>query len=187
MNTRRIIVIAWGVVAAAVLAWGAVAAFNGSLGATRAVRETVLANTQQSAVRESGAIRLHMLARDTKDARDQLDALTRTDVLSIANMIDDVGRTAGVKMKIGDVLSGPSTQTPAGPRAPALHDVVFLVEADGAFPSLMHAILLLEQLPLFSSVQDLELRRAPAAVSGAGGTWRASIHLRALSTTLIPS
>lgn len=166
--------------------------FGGSFRAELAARGAFIADARQSAARESNAIRLHMLARDTKDARDQLDALTRTDVLSIANMIEEVGKAAGIKVKIGDVLSGSSIQSPTVPSAPAdpnalaLHDTVFLIETDGSFPSLMHAVVLLEQLPLISSIQDLELRRT-SITSGGGGMWHATIHIHALSTTLIPA
>lgn len=146
------------------------------------------ADVQSISERGIAAIRLHSLARDTQNQRVQLDNLTRSDVIGVANMIDGIGKIAGVQLKIEGATPEPAVKKKGSNKtaeAPALSAVSFVVEADGTFASVMHAAALLESLPVLSSVQNLEFARS--LISSDSKSAKSSWHLTARIRVLIAS
>ncbi|GEM_PF-1076062 len=182
MKTRGITLGAWIAIAAAAAAWAAVAAFAWTIQAEMSTRSSQAADARNTATLEDATIRLHALARDTKDLRDQLDSLAQTDVLTVVNTIESVGQVTGVAVKIGDVV--PTAAAPAtDPNAPTLYEATFVVETDGSFQALMRTAALFEHLPLLSSVDNLELERVSSDPQGKSGTWHGTARIRVLSTS----
>ena len=130
--------------------------------------------------RQSASLRLHSLARETKSARDRLNSLTGSEVLGIANIIERVGKSTGVAVTIiGATQSAPSPKSKAP--APILHPI----EAEGSFASLMHTTQLLENLPILSSLQSLELNYVQTysdSVKTKKQAWRLSARIQVMTT-----
>jgi len=190
MRTNNIGTLALVAVAAAVAAWIAVFMYASWISAQQDALASQVTNVQSVADREIAATRLHALARDTQNQRTQLDGLTHTDVIGIANTIDSIGQIAGVKLNIGGATPGPAAQKASAGSVSTLHAVSFVVEADGTFSSLMHAASLLETLPVLSSVESLEFAHAllsTGAGSANSSAWHLTARIRMLTTADISS
>ena len=189
MNMRPITLFAWLAVAGAVIAWGAFSMFALNIMSQESAIRSHATDAEAITARESTALRLHALARDTKNERDRLDSLASAEVLEIADIIEGVGESAGVKVKIGGAVPEISSQQSAG-GAPSLSAIGFQVEAEGAFPAVMHAAMLFENLPVLSSVQSLELTRAQGGEVSSKTKiqlWRLSARIQVMPTADISS
>lgn len=177
-------------VIAALVAWVAVFMYAAWISAQLDANRSQAKDVQSSSEREIALIRLHALARDTENLRAQLEGLTRSDVIGVADTIDSVGRIAGVKLKIGGAIPESVGQKKGTNNPTVLHAVNFAVEADGTFASLMHAAELLETLPSPSSVQSLEFNHAPLSAddgSVKSTAWHLTARVRVLTTSDISS
>lgn len=189
MKTRKITLVAWGAVTAALAAWVLVAAFAWTIFTQESERSSLANDAEAIAARETAELRLHALARDTKSAREQMDFLAKTEILRIADMIEGVGKFAGVEIKISGASPEP-TQPQTNGKTPSPRAVDFLVETEGTFASLMHAAALLENLPAISSVQNLELERVQNYDSPAKNKtpfWRLNARVKVITTADISS
>lgn len=189
MKTRGTALIAWGAVGIAIIAWSMYGMFLSSIWSEHDARTLRMTDAQEAAARESTSIRLHALARDTKGLRDQLEGLAHVDVLDVANTIQNAGKLAGVKIKIGNVLSSSATQDDAQ-NPPALNEIDFLVEAEGSFAALTRATALFETLPIPSFLKSVELERELSSNSESkeqDGMWRMMAHILVLSSSNISS
>lgn len=194
MKTRSTTLITFAAMAAALIAWGAFAMFAQNVVGAENAREASAADAESAAEREIATLRLHSLARDTKNDRDQLDILTLADVLGIANMIEEVGGYAGVTVKISGATSesaGGQAKLPPGKSAPAIRAINFIAEAEGTFSSLMHAVQLFENLPAIASVQNVELERIQDTAAGSSKSktprWRLSARIQVMTTADVSS
>ena len=189
MKTPRITLFAWIAVAAALIAWGVGWMFLSSIRVELDARGAQLAGAQDVTARENASMRLHALARNTKDLRAQLDGLAQIDVLGIANMVESVGKIAGVKIKIGGALSGTMNEPQNAGSVPALNSLRFVVTTEGSFSALMHTAALLESLPMLSSIEQLDLERTPStgALESRSLIWRMTTNIRVLSAANISS
>lgn len=190
MRTKNIGTLAWAAVAAALAAWAVVFIYAAWISTQQSVRSSQTADVQSVSDREIAAVRLHALARDTQEQRTQLDTLARTDVIGVANMIDSIGRIAGVTLQIGGATPESAGQKAGAGTVSALHAVSFVVEADGSFSSLMHAAALLETLPSLSSIQSLEFEHAPLSAdsgSARSAPWHLTARIRTVTTADISS
>ena len=140
---KKISLIAWGMVAAAMFAWILAAMFAWTIFAEESQRNWRIGDAEEAAARETAALSLHALARDTKNAREQLAALTEADVRD-ANMIESVGKSTGVKIKI--MAQSESDRQDAS--TPKSMQLTFLLKRKN-FASLMHTASLFENLPLY--------------------------------------
>lgn len=188
MKMRPITLIAFAAAVSALIAWSAFVMFAWNVSSQKGNIISHATNAEAVAERENAALRLHALARDTKTVREELDGLTRAEVLGIADIIEGIGKSAGVGIKINGATPDSSPQS--SDAAPDLQSVVFLVEAEGAFSSVMHAVLLFENLPVLSSVQSLELARV-GDYAGPAKTkaplWRLSARIQVMTTVDISS
>ncbi|MDO8521701.1 MAG: hypothetical protein Q7S08_00225 [bacterium] len=183
-------VFAWTAAVAAVAAWVAVFMYASWISAELDARVSQTADVQSVSERAIAAIRLHALARDTQIERAQLDNLTHSDVIGVANTIDSIGKIAGVALKIGGATPESSGQKKGANGTPALHAISFVVEASGTFSSLMHAAALLETLPSLSSVQSMEFEHVALSgdsKSSKSSSWRLTARIRMLTTADISS
>ena len=181
---KKISLIAWGMVAAAMFAWILAAMFAWTIFAEESQRNWRIGDAEEAAARETAALRLHALARDTKNAREQLAALTEADVLGIANMIESVGKSTGVKIKINGA-EPESDRQDASTKVQTLNAVNFLVETEGTFASLMHTASLFENLPAISVVQSLEFERLQTSDSidkNKKPLWRLIARIKVMTT-----
>ncbi len=179
---RQITLFAWMSVAAAVIAWGAFAMFAWNILSQEREIQSREMDTEALGARESAALRLHALARDTKKARTELDDLTRSEVLTVADIIEGVGKSAGLKVKIGGATSESSVEKSDG--VPSLRAINFQVDAEGAFSAVMHAAALFENLPVLSSVENLELARVDSGENSAKTKpplWRLSARIQVIT------
>lgn len=185
MKIRLITLIVWGSVLAALGAWMAVVMFLMVMWTQKDARLTQITDAEETAARESASIRLHALARDTQNLREQLDGLAQVDALEVANMIEGVGKLAGVKVKIGNVLAESAKQG-STLTTPTLREINFFVETEGSFAALMHATALFETLPVPSVIKSTEFKRALSSASKSQsqvGAWNATTHILVLSAS----
>lgn len=178
------------------MAWVAcglcVAAWTGVWFLDASIAENAQAHTQnkQSADQklslDAVAARTRALIQDTADARTELAALSNTDVLAAAKLIESVGVPAGVTVRVSDAAAEhPATVAGAGDHP--LHAIGFTVESDGSFAALMRVVALLHTLPLPTSVEQLDLARAPDDGNGKTVRWHLSARIRLLTSADISS
>lgn len=186
MKISKLTLIAWGGVAAALVAWGLVLMFAWTISSQASEHSLLAGDSEAVLAREIASLRLHALARDTKEAREQLDLLATSEIVEIADIIERVGLATGAKVKISGANPEPAQQPNA--KNPPLHAINFLVETEGSFSTLMHTVALLEALPVLSSIQNLEFER----VQNSGGSakdksalWRLNANVKVMTTAAI--
>lgn len=189
MKIHSITIIAFSAVAAALIAWGSFGMFAWNIWSEEASISSNTNSAEAITERQSVSLRLRSLTRETKSARDRLDSLAGSEVLGIANIIEGVGKSTGVPVKIsGAIQSSPSPK--AKTPAPILHPIVLIVEAEGSFASLMHTAQLLENLPILSSLQSLELdyvQNYSDSVKTKKQVWRLSARIQVMTTSNVSS
>lgn len=167
----------------ALTAWGLVGYFARTISEYESTRVADARQAQLTTVMNAQAVRMRALALDTAPQGAKLKALLDVDIVSASYMIEEVGRAAGVKIKLGD----------AQPEEDLVSDgltlkaVGFTVAADGKFQALLHAVRLLEALPIPSSVIRLDIERAPKSSGNASGLWHMDVYIRVLTTSDISS
>ena|SRR3990167_7242811 len=184
MKRKNLSLITWGTVAIALFAWILVVMFARTILTEEGQRNWREGDAQEANARETVSLRLHVLARDTKSAREQLDLLTKTEVLEIANMIESVGKSTGVKIKINDAEPA-SYQQATNAKPQTLNAIDFLVETEGSFRALAHTSILFENLPMLSSVQSLEFERIRDSEGSAKNKtplWRLRARIKVMTT-----
>ena len=185
MKMRNIGILALAASAAAIAAWAAVFMYAAWISAQLDALKSQTADVQSVSERDIVSIKVHALARDTKNLREQLDGLTHSDVIGIADTLDSIGKIAGVTLRIGSAAQEPAEKKKgAADSAPALHAVSFVVDAVGTFSSLMHAAALLENLPLLSSVQSMEFENLSSlndSGSAKSTAWHLTARIRAVT------
>jgi len=190
MKTQNIAIYAWVAITVAIAAWVGVFIYAGWISRQLDTHQSQATDMQSISEREMEAIRLHALVRDTKNLRAQLDGLTRTDVIGVANIIESIGKIVGAKVKIGAATPEAIEQKGSSNNTSGLRAVSFVVESEGTFASLMNTAALLETLPMISSIQGMEIERAPLS-SGPNSTkqvmWRLVAHIRVLTSADISS
>ncbi|MDO8514407.1 MAG: hypothetical protein Q7S50_02590 [bacterium] len=170
---------------ALVLAWAAVGYFAWTIHSDEIARTVYVEDIQQSSMKDASAVRAHALAEETVKERTQLDELLKVDVVSIANMIESVGKAVGVEMKLG---AAQPENAPASDTSIRINAVGFVVEAQGKFSALMRAVQLFETLPVPSSVLRIDIERTPSSGSGSAlAPWHMNVYIRVLTTADISS
>jgi len=183
---KRTSYIAWIVVALAVCAYTAVAYFALMVAQERQDRGILAVDMQQASVRQASTARLRALVASTIAQRQTLDGFIPSDVLSVAELIQGAGKSAGVALKVSNAKSEDSVRASSDVRS--LHAIGFAVQAQGSFPSLMQALAILETLPIATSVQRFEIQRTSAIGEMASATsWHLDVYIRVLSTIPVSS
>lgn len=174
---------AFAVLALALSAWGLVGFFAWTITADESERVENAENAERRAIASASSVRTHALVQETAKEGTQLQDLLNVDVVSAAYMIEAVGKTAGVTVKLGDAL--PENGRASG--EVAVKAVGFVVQANGKFPALMHAARLFETLPIPSSVTRLDIEHTPRSSPSAPSLWHMNVHIRVLTTSDISS
>src|SRR3989344_3752427 len=185
MLRRAIPYLSWICLLAAVAAWAGAGYFAWTISARADARAERLAALEQESARHAAGLRLHALARETREARDALEGIARPGIIEMIESIEAAGRDAGISLEIGEAAFAPSDP------AARTRTLAFTVEGGGTFSKVMHAAALLESLPLPSSVDDVQLENLPAGAAASGrsgaGSWRLVIRIRFLTTADISS
>lgn len=169
--------IAWITLALGIGAWGGAIFLAERIAYESEARVFAAESQEQSSVKQMSAIRTRALAEETRKEREALERQLGVNVIGLANIIENAGRSVGVAVRISDALPE------SGANAAALKGVGFVIEAYGSFNSLMHVAAVFETLPVPASVEQLEFEHISGS-GGATGSWRLSARLRILSTVL---
>ncbi len=178
---HRLYYIAWLIIVFALCAYAAVGYFAWTIAQEKQDRTALLADAQETLVRQAAAARLHGLVVDTVDVRKGLEALVPADVISIAGLIQDVGKSTGVSLELSNALQESSESG-----SDSVHAVGFVIQGEGSFSALMQTLALLETLPIASSIQRFDIQRTSSDPT-AKAVWRMSLHIRALTSASISS
>lgn len=177
----KITYLAWLLFPTAILAWIFVGLFAWTIQSDEADRVLHMQTIQESESKEVAAIRLHSIVQDTREERTKLENIFRMDVVSVVNLIEATGKAAGVKVTVSNVIpeSAPPTQTAA---SAGIIATGFVIEAQGKFSTLMHALQLLETLPVPSTIGRFDIEYISNAGSGSSGVWSMNAYIRVLTT-----
>lgn len=163
MRARSTAVLSYIALVAALLSWAGVIYFALSIGTLHEEHALLHTDAELSEAKQNANVRIKALARDTADLRSRLEVLAAIDVSEAADLIETVGRDAGVEMRIGGaVLDGEES-------SPIIQTVNIVVEGSGSLEDLLRATSLLEALLMPSAVENVEFERS----EGAGASkWR---------------
>ncbi len=135
--------------------------------------DTMLAQTKvnQAALNR----RVEALAENTKENREQLKALAGADVVSIIDIIDAAGKSAGIEARVSDAAVAGTQELEKN--GDTLRAVVFNVQGAGTFAQVMHAAQLYEKLPLLSTIDQLDIEKVQSTDPKAP-PWRINARIR---------
>lgn len=162
----------------ALLLWGGFGTLVWELGNARVRLATREAENVVRDDRDRSSGQLQTLMRDTREEREALDGLIRTDALAAAATLEAAGKSAGVTVSINGAVSGELE----GTQSDDVRAVTLVANAEGEFSSLMKVAALFETLPFPSRVEAYEFGALPP-VKGTKDPWRMTARIR----VLIPS
>ena len=142
----------------------------------QSVHTTNISQAAAESAKQVSIARVHSFLTSTAADRQKLDGLTRMDIVSIVDMIEQAGKTAGVDAQINNV---PSPIVSALARSTTLPTLDFIVQAQGTFAQVMKAAAFFQSLPVPSSVQELSFERLPGSGSA---LWHMSARVRIVSS-----
>ena len=183
MNTIHA-VLGWGLLVVAIAAWGAVAWWIPHIQTMVKNHEVAAQESVQRQMKDVAAIRMHALVFETAAERTRLAAFARTDIVDAAKKIEGAGLPTGVRFRVRDA----SVETIAGlPRSSPLQPIGFVIDGDGTFAQLMHAVALLQSLPFPLQIEQLDISSVPADAVKELPVWHANLRVRLLTAAPIPS
>ncbi|KKW23777.1 MAG: hypothetical protein UY67_C0017G0010 [Candidatus Kaiserbacteria bacterium GW2011_GWA2_52_12] len=155
----------------AILAWCGIGYFAWLITEMRSEQASNIAGVTVEAAKRIADKYLHSSLQSTTQERGALDALTETDIVPIVDMLDQVGREAGVKIQI--VSTQPESSASKSTRA-----LIFVMHAEGTFSQVERAVELFETLPIPSTVEQIDM-------SHDAGIWSLNTRVRVLTTATI--
>ena len=164
---------------AALLLWGGALYFAWNIQEDEQGRATERADREVQGAKAAIAVRTHALVLDTEDERVLIDRMLNVELLSVADMIEDVGKNTGTGLRVRS--ASPQNVSEGAP----LIEVKFVVEGMGKFSSLMQALRLLETLPIPSTIDGIDIDKSES--SGPGDSWRISVSIRVFSNPAVSS
>ena len=117
---------------------------------------------------------------DTQQDRAALENVSNLNIVSIVTMIEGVSAKTGITVKVENAQ--PQGTTAVLPNGGSLNSFAFAVVADGTFAQIMNTVQVLEDLPVPSSVQQLEITHA--GDPGKSGAWHMSAHMEVYTTSV---
>jgi hypothetical protein len=177
---RSIQLIAYGLFIIALITWGSVYVAASRIRENAVALSASASNAQAQADRIAYQKRLSAIARDTEEERAALDALLAPDIVSMVKMIESAGKPLRLTVTVNDAQASGAVDLPGG--AP-LRTVTFLVESQGPYASLMRLETLFENLPLASTVDELELQ----SLQDQATPWHLTARIRVYTTAAISS
>ncbi len=176
----------WIVFAATLAAWGGVIFFAWLILGMQDERHQQLGSSEQEAVRQITAVHTHAVAQDTAEERANLDKITKVDVLTAVNTIENAATSIGIALRVRDAQAEPGQNSTDKQSPDTLNVIGLLVEGDGSFPALMRSVQILEQLPFVTSIESLELTSGGPSKEKVI-MWHASLRIRLYTSTSIAS
>ena len=176
MSTRTLS--AWGSLLIAILLWAGFGLLVWQLSEERARYASLKADVALQEGRDKASAELRGLIRDTKDEREALEQLSRTDVLAAAATIEAVGIAAGARVSIESAAS----TSLGGKQTKDIGAIVVVAHAEGTFQSLIQAAALFESLPFPSMVENYEMQASPRS-SGRGDSWSMTARIRIMTSS----
>ncbi len=176
---KNISYIAWSLLLAAACSWVGVWYVGAVIRDKATAAGAAAASSEQLLDKAAYTKRIASLAVETKDQRTRLESLVGKDIVSIANEIEGAGKSARVEAHVNGALPKGSVQILPGNIT--LQEIVFVVQAQGSFASLMQLVALYEHLSLPSSIQQVELEHLKG-LDAKSPSWRMTIHIRVMTT-----
>lgn len=143
--------VAWGALIIAIVAWGGCIYLYSSLDKLRFEYADRSILAEQEADRQESSARLRALVQGTEVERAALESIIGVRIVDAAETVEVALRDAGTQeVEISEANAGaPNTQ--------GISTVSMGVSATGSFASVMRAVLLLESLPLPSTIDQFEI------------------------------
>lgn len=170
----------WLVLLLAFATWSGVGYFAWVITAVAEEHAARIASVEQEKLEHESALRLHTLARETKEGRMQLDELAEQSIIEILDAVEAISKDARIPLEIGQAPSILANE------APIVKTASFAIESRGTFGQISQAIALLESFPIPSSVDELHIERLQSADVKAKGAWRLVARMRFFTTAEIP-
>ena len=171
----------WSALGLATIVWGTIVYGVWTAQFSQSEREAQMVETERATLEQSAALRLHALARETKEARETLERIADMDVVEILDVIEGVARDSKIPIQIGQALSEPASGSSP------IRAVSFMIQVQGSFAEVLRAMALLESLPIASSVAEIHLERLPEATRSGRALWRGALRVRFFTTADIAS
>ena len=163
------------------VAWAGVGYFATIITDARTARVADITNAQQADENAASTLRFKALVEDTKPSRDALDLRTHLDVVSIVNLLEATGKSAGATLQVR------SAQPERGGADKTISVIGFVIEAQGSFVSIIQTLHLLETLPLAAGIEQVEIDHVPETTTKNDAPWHLSVHLKIITTALTSS
>lgn len=125
---------------------------------------------------ESGNLSMKRLFDNTKEERKELDSyfITKDDAVSFIELIENLSRTAGVKISVNNVSveqSAPKEQ---------FEHVTVSASASGSFSNLYWLLSLLENVPIKLDITKFVFEESPNSEKDKNKEWKMDITVEAL-------
>jgi len=184
MNTRYVGFASWISLVVAILSWCGVGFLLFTVFQMQSERAAYMADIAASNLQEGQAAQLRILARETEPDRQSLDTIADVDLLSAVNLIESVNAT-GTSVHV--TSAQPVKTAPKGSQQ--ISQVDLTANAQGSFASVMRIARMLETLPLATTVQEMDISRAPVDpnAKSAAATWSLNVRLSFYTTSALSS
>jgi hypothetical protein len=170
-RTRLGSMVVWGILLLALLSWGGFAYLTLFLEDKRAEYADLKAVSEEESERSESSARLRALVAGTEVERAAIESIAAVRIVDAAETIEKAVRDAGGReIEISEANAG-------APNAQGISNVSIGVSAAGPFAALMRAIVLLESLPLPSSIEQFEIAKTEKE-------WRLVARLRLTLTAV---
>ncbi len=164
----------------AVLAWTAIWYIGNNILDEASSRAAIASTAQAQSDRAAYTQRLTALVADTQQDRAALENVSNVNIVSIVTMIEGVRTKTGIAVKVENAQ--PQGAAAALPGGGSVNSFAFAVVADGTFAQIMNTIQVLEDLPVPSSVQQLEIAHTGDPANSGG--WHMSAHMQVYTTSI---
>lgn len=164
----------------AMLGWTAVWYAGNQILEDAAARASTASSAQTQSDRAAYTRRVASLVSETRSERDVLEKVSGMNIVSIVTLIESVGARTGISVKVNNAQpQGGAVSLPGG----SLSKFVFAIEADGSFAQIMRTVQSLEDLPLPSSVEQLEIMKNNSSGSGNDRGWHLNARISVFTTS----
>lgn len=165
----------------AALAWTGIWYIGNDILDQASSRATLASSAQAQSDRAAYTQRLAALVADTQQDRTALENISSLNIVSIVTMIEGVSTKTGIAVKVENAQ--PQGAATALPNGGSLSNFAFTVAAEGTFAQVMSTIQALENLPVPSSIQQLEITHG-SGDTGKSGTWHLDARIQVFTTSV---
>jgi hypothetical protein len=183
MRTKYLTASSWTALCIAIFSWCAAAFFLYTVLQMQSERAQSAEDAAAANLQAGQAAQLRILARETETDRTSLENASNVDVLSAVNVIESVS-ASGTAVH---VTTAQPVRTAAKGSSQQLNTMDLTAHAEGPFASVMHIEQMLETLPLATSIQEIDISRAPVdlGAKNSAETWSLNVRLRFYTTATL--